>query len=289
MPTIGPSLPSHLTKRKRSEEASPPPAPSPPSQSSSTSSSAAKRRRVIGPAVPPAPLSERPSTPPSPTHSASSDFGSDFGPSLPPAPGTQAAQQAEQEQIERATKQAAEEASKKPQREEWMLVPPSNSDWSSRVDPTKLKNRKFQTGKGSRAPVSGGGGENAVWTETPEEKRRRLEDEVMGRQKESWPSTGKGGRDGSGGSSSTGHRQGTDGDEERERRVKKLNEKRGGSLLKAHKQAGKGNEEEDDPSKRVFDREKDMGLATKLGEAKKREMVRRAGDFGSRFEKGKYL
>ena len=278
MASIGPSLPPHLTKRKRSEETSPSP---PPSRSSSTDSSHSKRRRTIGPAPPPAPLSERPSTPPSPSRSESSDSNSDFGPSLPPAPGSAAAQQAEREHAEHVTRQAAEEASRKPQREEWMLVPPSNSDWSARVDPTKLKNRKFQTGKGSKAP-STGGGDNAVWTETPEDKRRRLEDEIMGRQAASQPSTGKGGGNGV-------HGRGNEQDKETERRIKEYNENRGGSLLKAHKQAGKGKEEEDDPSKRAFDREKDLSLATKIGEGKKREMVKRAGDFGSRFEKGKYL
>lgn len=104
----------------------------------------------------------------------------------------------------------------------------------------------------------------------------------MGRGPVSHPITGKGGRDGTA-------RKANDEEMENERRIKEYNEKRGGSLFKAHKQAGKGKEEEDDPSKRGFDREKDMGLGTKIGEAKKREMVKRAGDFGSRFEKGKYL
>lgn len=61
-----------------------------------------------------------------------------------------------------------------------MIVPPKSEDWASKVDPTKIKNRKFQTGKGAKAPQRGGG-ENTLWTETPEQKRQRLEDEVMGR------------------------------------------------------------------------------------------------------------
>ncbi len=73
-------------------------------------------------------------------------------------------------------------ASKPVQRDEWMLVPPSQSDWSSRVDPTKLRNRKFNTGKGSR-PVARGDGDSAVWLETPDQKKQRLRDEVMGVQK----------------------------------------------------------------------------------------------------------
>lgn len=63
-----------------------------------------------------------------------------------------------------------------------MIVPPKSEDWAAKVDPTKIKNRKFNTGKGAKAP-SGSGGGSALWTETPEEKRKRLEDEVMGRKK----------------------------------------------------------------------------------------------------------
>jgi hypothetical protein len=74
----------------------------------------------------------------------------------------------------------AREEAKKPKREEWMLVPPKDEDWSSRVDPTKLRNRKFNTGKGAKAPAQKSGGVSSIWTETPEEKRQRLADEVMG-------------------------------------------------------------------------------------------------------------
>jgi hypothetical protein len=74
----------------------------------------------------------------------------------------------------------AREEAKRPKREEWMLVPPKDEDWSSRVDPTKLRNRKFNTGKGGKAPAQQSGGVSSIWTETPEEKRQRLADEVMG-------------------------------------------------------------------------------------------------------------
>ena len=62
-----------------------------------------------------------------------------------------------------------------------MTLAPTNGDWSSRVDPTKLKNRKFNTGRGAKAPpqaVSKGG--DASWHETPEQKQARLKREVMG-------------------------------------------------------------------------------------------------------------
>ena len=61
-----------------------------------------------------------------------------------------------------------------------MLEPPKPSDLTSRMDPTKLRNRKFNTGMGARAPPQKSTGDSAVWTETPEQKRQRLTDEVMG-------------------------------------------------------------------------------------------------------------
>ncbi len=60
------------------------------------------------------------------------------------------------------------------------------------------------------------------------------------------------------------------------------------SEFEEHKKAGT-REKEDDASKRAFDREKDMGGGMKIGHAKRKEMVGKAADFGSRFSGGKYL
>jgi len=46
---------------------------------------------------------------------------------------------------------------------------------------------------------------------------------------------------------------------------------------------------EDDPSKRAFDKEKDIRGGMKIDHAKKKELLSRAADFGSRFAKGSYL
>jgi len=81
MPSVGPELPPHLTKRKREEENE----RSPQSPKNVDSDGAEKRRRVLGPAMPPAPLAERP--PESAEEEESSD-DDDFGPALPPAPGS---------------------------------------------------------------------------------------------------------------------------------------------------------------------------------------------------------
>lgn len=278
MTSVGPELPPHLAKRKRSEEAHDTGGVPPKRQrSSSPSSHDTRPRRVIGPAAPPASLSERPAAPPE-AGADSSDSDDDFGPSLPPPPGSisQATERRRQEAL--AEDEAARETLKKPQREEWMLLPPKQDDWSSRADPTKLKNRKFNTGKGSKAPAQKGGGESALWTETPEQKRQRLADEVMGVKKPAQL-----------GPEEKTDRWKEEEARETERRIREYNERnRSTSLYNEHGKAVP-KEKEDDPSARAFDREKDMGMGMKIGRAQKRELLNKAKDFGSRFEKGNYL
>ena len=48
-------------------------------------------------------------------------------------------------------------------------------------------------------------------------------------------------------------------------------------------------EAEDDPSKRVFDREKDMGSGMRIGNTQRKEMLNKASDFSSKFSGGSYL
>ncbi len=48
-------------------------------------------------------------------------------------------------------------------------------------------------------------------------------------------------------------------------------------------------EKEDDPSARAFDKEKDIGLGQKIWTAKRRELMTKAADFGSKFARGKFL
>ncbi|KAG4028696.1 hypothetical protein MFRU_020g01350 [Monilinia fructicola] len=238
-------------------------------------------KRVLGPAPPPASLSERPTYSPN----SDSDSDSDYGPAPPPAAGSAAAIALESQRV-REAQNAASESNKpaKPQRPDWMLAPPTSSDWTSKIDPTKLKARKFAGGKGAKAPAEKSG-VSAIWTETPEEKRQRLEDAVLGRQ-DSTVSTNNG---------SSRAKAESRADEETDKRIREYNAKnRGKSLYEAHVDGtvagGKGKkEEEDDPSKRGFDREKDMALGGRLGHAKKKELLNRAADFGSRFQKGSYL
>jgi len=182
IPTVGPELPPHLTaKRKRpgDEEGDPAASDRRTSRSRSSSSDGAQKRpRVIGPSLPPAALDELPTSKPNPN--AESDSDDDFGPAPPPVAGQYDTDEEAFRNEAVASEEQLREAAKKPKREEWMLVPPKQDDWSSRVDPTKLKSRKFNTGKGAKGPAQKGRTDSTLWTETPEEKRKRLEDEVMG-------------------------------------------------------------------------------------------------------------
>lgn len=107
------------------------------------------------------------------------DSDDDFGPQLPSAANTSSA--TAQSNLPDPSAYPPSEPATKPaaKRDEWMLLPPKQDDLSSRVDPTKLKSRGFNTGKGSKAPIAKGES-GGMWTETAEEKRRRLQNEVMG-------------------------------------------------------------------------------------------------------------
>lgn len=131
------------------------------------------KKRVIGPSLPPSAFIQPDDT--------SSDSGSDtesdddFGPGLPPARGEAAAS------VESSNRPASPEVHGKKeedQRDQWMLQPPGQSDWATKIDPTQIRNRKFQTGRSARSGTSKE--VDARWVETPEERIRRLGDEVMG-------------------------------------------------------------------------------------------------------------
>ncbi|PLN83296.1 hypothetical protein BDW42DRAFT_192394 [Aspergillus taichungensis] len=246
-----------------------------------------KRPRVIGPSLPPPQASNDDSN----SDSDSSDDDDDFGPTLPPLEGSvdtsAAAQVATATALANAEKEAREQAAAKPQRDEWMLLPPESSDWGSRVDPTKLRNRKFQSGKGAGSGGGGKGGVDVSWTETPEEKLKRLQDSILG---VAAPGEGRGVEGGGSGSGEQGGRS----SEVMRERVERYNEAKRKDIAAENEKERKAREEkkkeeDDDPSSRAFDREKDMALSSRITASQRREMINKAGDFGSRFTKGRFL
>ena len=78
---VGPELPPHLAKRKHDSDEE-----TPEREKSRSPEGPEKRRRVLGPAMPPAPLEERPEEPANDSDSSSDD--DDYGPAMPPAPGS---------------------------------------------------------------------------------------------------------------------------------------------------------------------------------------------------------
>lgn len=185
MSGIGADLPPHLlAKRKRQEEEAPSDAPAPASGAKRPSSpdEPDKRRRVLGPAMPPAPLDERPSEPPKTKEEDSSDDDDDFGPSLP----TEDAVAKTPNEDEEEDTEAAAPAQQPLKRDDWMMMPPTQDDLAARLDPTKQRPKAFNTGKGARGP-NPAGEDSSTWHETPEQKQKRLQDEMMGISKASAP------------------------------------------------------------------------------------------------------
>ncbi|KAF2132488.1 hypothetical protein P153DRAFT_363810 [Dothidotthia symphoricarpi CBS 119687] len=308
---IGPTLPPHLAKRSRDDDGdrapspdasekrrrvagpAPPPSasrtagptlpPNFPSRSSSEDSDAGPAppqppKRVAGPAPPPAPLDQRPSNPPDDDSDSSSD--DDFGPAPPPPAGASYASHNDNGRPAPSlfdTDPAYTEAPKKTARDEWMTMPPTQDDLAARMDPTKLRARKFNTGKSAGA--SSGGGMSSAWTETPEQKLKRLQDEAMGI---ITPSN----------AASTSH-QSSKKSRDEERRARKIQEKieatRGKSLVEQHKEKGTGKVKEDDPSKRAFDYEKDMAVIGTVNHKQRRDMLNKSKGFGDRFSGGSFL
>jgi hypothetical protein len=226
----------------------------------------------MGPAAPPAPLDERPSNPPSDDSDSSDD---DFGPAPPPAGATYTAET----YADHVPAQSAfdvdpqfAEAPKKTQRDDWMTMPPTQDDLAARLDPSKQRARKFNTGKSAGSA----GGMSSAWTETPEQKLKRLQNEAMGITTASSNATA---------ASASGRSK------EEEQRARKMREKidasRGKSLVDQHQDKKKI--EEDDPSKRVFDYEKDMAVQGNLNHKQKREMLSKSKGFGDRFSSGSFL
>ncbi|KAK5992793.1 hypothetical protein PT974_06209 [Cladobotryum mycophilum] len=212
---------------------------------------------------------------------SSSDSEDDFGPSLPSTSNPRAHPIG-------PTLPSLEDTSTAPKRDEWMLAPPPSSSTFSERDTTRLKARKFASKPAAKAPAQGA---PSIWTETPEEKLRRLQDSVLGRTAPD---------DGSGARLDPLAEERRRAREERDRGIAaSIEAQRGRSLYEEHQNRKDGDrssgkhkkggdkkegeeeeEEEDDPSKRAFDREKDMALGGKINTSQRRELINKSANFG---------
>jgi len=283
--SIGPTKPPHQSIPPDSADSdSSSPAPSR-AKTIGPSLPPTETKRIIGPAPPPADLS---SLPPADSDSDSSD--SDYGPALPTAAeAARAAERRDSPQGRGGT--AGSGGPPAPQRrDDWMLAPPTGSDFTGRIpDPTQLKKpRKFGSGRGPNPAA--GGGVSSIWTETADEKRKRLADAVLGR--------------GPDPADEASHAGGASGREraaaERDAQIQaNMEAVRGESLYARHQTAlkegraggrsGAKAADDDDPSKRAFDKEKDMALGGRITGSQRKELLNRAANFGGRFQKGSYL
>ncbi|KAF1932406.1 uncharacterized protein M421DRAFT_37487, partial [Didymella exigua CBS 183.55] len=279
---VGPAMPPQPSKRSRDDQDDRAPSPDASEKrrrvagpASPRPPRAARPARVMGPAAPPAPLDQLPHD--SDSSDDDSDSSDDFGPAPPPAGATC---NASAHQDDKPAKSAFDtdphfaEAPKKAQRDDWMTMPPTQDDLAARLDPTKQRARKFNSGKSA----AGGGGMSSAWTETPEQKLKRLQDEAMGITTASASSNA---------GPSSGHAKSRD-DERRARKMReKIDAARGKSLVEQHQ--SKAKIEEDDPSKRVFDYEKDMAVQGNLNHKQKRDVLSKSKGFGDRFSSGSFL
>ncbi|EHK40410.1 uncharacterized protein TrAtP1_006508 [Trichoderma atroviride] len=255
--SVGPSLPPHLAAANNDDEIN---------LSDSDSDPLPQPPPATAAANPPNPASD----------SESSDDDDDFGPSLPSA-------SAPRRQI--GPSLPPSDLDDAPKRDEWMLAPPPSSSTFSERDTTKLRARKFASKPSAKASSSAPGAPS-IWTETPEEKLKRLQDAVLGRT-----------------SASSSAEAGGDASElQRKKQLRDealaadIQAQRGRTLLEEHqggkKKAGavvRPEEEEDDPSKRAFDREKDMAVGGRITATQRKELINKSANFGGRFQKGSFL
>ncbi|GAB0135883.1 hypothetical protein EsDP_00004205 [Epichloe bromicola] len=317
MSSIGPQLPADLTKRKRTPDSDDAHNPSPPSkQARRDAAGAANNEEInmnmsdsdqdIGPSAPPATSPEAEPAIPSNAHEIDlSDSDSDTGPAQPrqpqPQPRHRASPSSPSSEDEDEddygpslpslttarppigpTLPSSEPA---PQRDTWMLAPPPQTAYSER-DPTRLRARKFASKPSAKRPSSPGN-LSSIWTETPQEKLRRQRDALLGRAPSACAGPGPGplpARDSI--------------QEQRDRRIaESIDATRGKSLYDEHSQtrkhaaasSGAKIEDDDDPSKRAFDREKDMAVGAKIGTKARTELISKSANFGARFQKGSFL
>ncbi|KAI9509867.1 hypothetical protein F5148DRAFT_683907 [Russula earlei] len=226
-------------------------------------------RRTIGPARGPFPREEE--------EEEEEESEGEIGPTPPPPPlwGRANADPREDAvtefmQKEAQRRKAIEEAArpKIPQREEWMLVPPSSSDLLNTLDPTKLnKPRQFSRSTAPPKVV-----DNTLWTETPEERRQRLADEVMGKKRRVENADPDQGADDADDGEAPKRRKR---EAELQRQVDEYTRThRGAALVEAHaQQEAKRKQGEPEEPAAIWDHARDMGVGGRLMDDKDRRRI----------------
>ncbi|PTB40597.1 uncharacterized protein TrAFT101_005773 [Trichoderma asperellum] len=265
--SVGPSLPPHLAAAANNEDeinlsdSDSDPLPQPPPAAAAAASN--------------------PPNPDPDSDSSDDDDDDDFGPSLPSASAPRA------RQIGPSLPPSDLDAA--PKRDEWMLAPPPSSSTFSERDTTKIRARKFASKPSAASSSASAPGAPSIWTETPEEKLKRLQDSVLGRTSSASSSAEAGG----GASELQRKKQLRD-----EALAADIQARRGKTLLEEHQGAGekkkkagaaRPEDEEDDPSKRAFDREKDMAVGGRITATQRKELINKSANFGGRFQKGSFL
>ncbi|CAJ0769608.1 9347_t:CDS:2, partial [Entrophospora sp. SA101] len=152
-----------------------------------------------------------------------------------------------------------EKTDKSLERGEWMLVPPSSNFLGGST--TSMKSRKFK--QKTTDPSSA---DNSLWTETPAERKERLQKEVITGQKRKRASD----------KDEDEEMKYTEIDLKRAELVKEYNEHhRPKSLLEQHQENYKKSKkwEKDDVSRRPFDREKDLMSRRPMDSRKRNELL----------------
>ncbi|GAA5969456.1 hypothetical protein JCM11641_008121 [Rhodosporidiobolus odoratus] len=290
----GPALPPDLVGTRDTPPVTgpqlPPPVPGPskasigpqlPPHLAGSTSSSSPARSTAGPSLPPG-YSRGYS-------GQESDDDDDFGPMPLPEGVTVEENEGARMFREREERQAEKErrdkeGKGKPQREEWMLVPPKEMDLLTSMDTTKLKSRGFATGKAAASAGKKEGPSN-LWTETPAERQQRLQDEMMGKKRKAENAPVE-----------------EESDEVRRKRVRdrQLREEvdkhnkssRNLSLVDQHDAAARANpqKDEDRAPTAIWDRDRDLGMGGRImDDGKRSDIIKNAKGLGGRFGGGGYL
>ncbi|CAA7266343.1 unnamed protein product [Cyclocybe aegerita] len=275
--TIGPQIPKHLHSKREADirvydddedDEGPRPSAGPSIGPTIPPPNTSSPRPVAGPSMPP----------------QGAQGKRTMGPSLPPGMGDRRADyddDSDDDDVGPMPLPAGEASKPKaPKRDEWMLVPPTNSGLLGNLDPTRLKARQFS--RSTHDSSSKSRNEPSLWTETPTERLQRLSDEVSGKKRRVTDAPAAEDED----EKSRKRRR-----RQEEERIRKgvddyTRVKRGPALVDQHATKVDTSEKKEPPA--IWDHSRDMGLGGRLMDDDKRnKMLREAKGLGDRFGSGK--